>query len=511
MEPRGLGRIAELLLALVSAPFRAAGELFGLFAIGDSSSLTEEKLASRSKRRRNLIAGIPAVAMTLATLALVGLNLSSSNRFAANYTERLISAISQANSPLASRLGLRVFQTGVRNLPGPAMDYCNFLASQKDLLQANGIIQTIAPDDTPGFPLAHAQRAIAFSNLLSQGASDRYLPVFQWHLKQAGEPSTEALWIAWANYHRLTGQIDRCVQSLESAANVNPAHWFSVADLYALDGKAELARRALTMAASTFRLNLGKDPLSIQDRLQLSMAQARSGEYQQAAETIRSGLELLPGNEPLLQAQSQLDAIRLEQSLNQAPKVAQKIEIAKELLAKSQDPSGTYQKAVEIYKKATNSEDKELISRFLDDASEKYGPNPSLMFSQSVILVAQGALGQARAKLQETIDAFPDHGLSLNNLAWLLATEEPKDLEKAKSFAQRAIATNPQVATFHDTLGTIHLELGDWRSAVEELEIALSQTPMPNRAKIHEKLAKAYSAIGDQALASLHRERSAKP
>jgi hypothetical protein len=29
------------------------------------------------------------------------------------------------------------------------MDYCNFLAAQKDLLQANSILETLAPDDAP--------------------------------------------------------------------------------------------------------------------------------------------------------------------------------------------------------------------------------------------------------------------------------------------------------------------------------------------------------------------------
>jgi predicted Zn-dependent protease len=147
-------------------------------------------------------------------------------------------------------------------------------------------------------------------------------------------------------------------------------------------------------------------------------------------------------------------------------------------------------------------------SEFLDECLKLYGPNPALMFSQSVILVNQGKISEAMQKLQTTIDSFPEHGLSLNNLAWLLATQDPQDLERARSYAQRAIATNPKMATFHDTLGTILLELNDWRSAIAELELALSQTPIQKRSKIHAKLARAYESIGDRTLATLHRERS---
>jgi uncharacterized protein HemY len=119
-------------------------------------------------------------------------------------------------------------------------------------------------------------------------------------------------------------------------------------------------------------------------------------------------------------------------------------------------------------------------------------------------------LTEARERFTETIDAFPNHGFSLNNLAWLLATEEPKDLSKAELYARRAIETDPQMATFHDTLGTIYLEQGQWRSAIAELELALSQSPIPNRIKIHGKLARAYEAVGDSTLASMHRERSVR-
>ena len=230
-------------------------------------------------------------------------------------------AIAQPDAKRAERLSQRVFHEGLRDAPSSAMDYCNFLAAQKDLLQANSILETLAPDDAPGYPAAHLQRAIGYSNLLSQGASDRYLPILSWHLKQAGDPSTEAHWLAWANYFRLTGQIDRSVQSLESVANINPSHWFSVADLYVLDGKPDLAKRSLLMASNAYRLRLGNNPLSIPDRLQLVMAQARSGDYQQASVTLQAGLELDPKSDELLAAKLQLENIALEQSLQKAPGV----------------------------------------------------------------------------------------------------------------------------------------------------------------------------------------------
>ena len=508
MESRDSGRYLVFIRHLISAPFRAALELIGLFSPSQASLLTSDSLAHRAHRRRTLLAGLPSILVLIALLALLGWGATSRSRLNNHYAEKLSEAVAESNPTNAQKFSQRVFQPGIRNLPTAAMDYCSYLASQKDLLQATSIIEKIAPDDAPGFPPAHAQRAIAFSNLLSQGASDRYLPILLWHLKQAGDPTTENLWIAWANYFRLTGQIERTVQALESAANLNPTHWLSVADLYVLDGKPELARRALANASNAYRMRLGKYPLASQDRLQLAIAQARMGEYQQAAETLHAGLELSPQNEELLRGQTQLEIIGLEQSLKLATKLPQKLDIVRELLKKSADPSGIYQATVELYQQASTTEEKGLVWEILDECLKLYGPNPALMFSQSVILVNQGKISEAMQKLQTTIDSFPEHGLSLNNLAWLLATQDPQDLERARSYAQRAIATNPKMATFHDTLGTILLELNDWRSAIAELELALSQTPIQKRSKIHAKLARAYESIGDRTLATLHRERS---
>jgi tetratricopeptide (TPR) repeat protein len=386
------------------------------------------------------------------------------------------------------------------------MEYCNFLAAHKDLLQANRILEKLAPDDAPGYPAAHLQRAIGYSNLLGQGASDRYLPTLSWHLKQAGDPSTEDHWLAWANYFRLTGQIDRSVQSLESAANINPIHWFSVADLYLLDGKPDLARRSLLMASNAYRLRLGNNPLSTKDRLQLVMAQARSGEYQQASATLQAGLELNPQSDDLLRAKSQLETIGLEQAFQQAAELPKKLSLLREIVAKSKDRSMVYQRAIDLYRIAANVQQKSSIFEMLDESLKLYGPTPSLLFAQSMILIDEGNPSEAKQKLYEAVKAFPEHGPSLNNLAWLLANEEPRDLDQARAFAQRAVVADPQMGNFHDTLGTIFLELKDWRSAIQELELALAQTPARARSKIHAKLAVSYEAIGEASLSAMHKD-----
>ncbi|MCY3005131.1 MAG: tetratricopeptide repeat protein [Planctomycetota bacterium] len=506
MEPRGFQKYLRYLQHLAAAPLRATAELLGLFSLGNHATRQAVHFEKRRKRSLMLFAGLPAVCCSLAAIGLATWGATNRTKLNTRYSDKLTEAMAEPDAIRAQRLGHRVFQRGLRNLPSPAMDYCNFLAIQKDLLRANSILEKLAPDDAPGYPAAHLQRAIGYSNLLSQGANDRYLPTLAWHLKQAGDPSTEGHWLAWANYWRLTGQIDRSVQSLESVANINPIHWFSVADLYLLDGKPDLARRSLLMASNAYRLRLGNNPLSTQDRLQLVMAQARSGEYPQASATLQAGLELNPQSDELLRAKTQLDTLGLEQAFQEAAELPKKLSLLREIVAKSQDRSKVYQRAIDLYRIAANEQQKSSIFEMLNESLKLYGPTPSLLFAQSMILIDEGKPSEAKQKLHEAIKAFPDHGPSLNNLAWLLANEEPRDLDQAKELAQRAVASDPQMGNFHDTLGTIFLELKDWRSAIQELELALAQTPVNARSKIHAKLAISYEAIGETSLAAMHKD-----
>jgi tetratricopeptide (TPR) repeat protein len=238
------------------------------------------------------------------------------------------------------------------------------------------------------------------------------------------------------------------------------------------------------------------------------MAQARSGDYQQASVTLQAGLDLDPKSDELLAAKLQLETIALEQSFQKTPGILEKLAFLREIVAKSQDRSMVYQGAIDLYRIASTEEQKGSILEMLDESLKLYGPSPSLLFAQSMIFIDQGQNSEAREKLQAAVDAFPDHGLSLNNLAWLLGNHEPRDLEKAKELAMRAVASDPRMGTFHDTLGTIYMELKDWRAAIQELELALAQTPNEARSKIHAKLAIGYEAVGEASLAAMHKDRS---
>ena len=150
MEPRGLQKYLRYLQRLAAAPFRAIAELLGLFSRGNPSSRGPESIEKQRKRRGMLLSGLPALCCALAAIFLAGWGATNQRKLATKYSEKLTEAIAQPDAKRAERLSQRVFHEGLRDAPSSAMDYCNFLAAQKDLLQANSILETLAPDDSPG-------------------------------------------------------------------------------------------------------------------------------------------------------------------------------------------------------------------------------------------------------------------------------------------------------------------------------------------------------------------------
>jgi len=508
------------IVSLVVGPFRAIGELLGLARLATeygSAGNSATQIAQIRARRIAFFLGLPAFLIFTSSMALSVWNRGVKPQVINRYTERFAAsldadAVSTANSnserTSTDRLALRVFHDGFRASPDVALKYCKWLAQDKKLVKANSLMAQLAPNNAPGYPPAHAQRAIAFSNLLTAGVSSNYLPTLLWHLQQCGEPDSESVWLAWANYYRLEGKLDMSVRSLESAAVFNPSHWFSVADLYVLDQKPELARKAISNALNAFRLELARDPLSTNARIQLALAHARNGESQAASDTLKTGLELSPENEALLEARGQLDLAFIEQRYLQSKSVAEKLECLREMRDKVPDATSVYQRSVEVYRLSQTSELTESVKNFLNESLTAKGPNPALYFSKSIIAIIEERFDDAKADLEQAIDKFPDHGLSLNNLAWLLATKEPKDIARAKQLAQRAIETNSDIPTYRDTLGAILLESNEVPQAIEQLESALARSPASERYKLHEKLSKAYGMIGNDQLAKLHQEKS---
>ncbi len=116
------------------------------------------------------------------------------------------------------------------------------------------------------------------------------------------------------------------------------------------------------------------------------------------------------------------------------------------------------------------------------------------------ILMRQGSAKEAISSFERVLTLSPDNVEALNNLAWLLRSEDPK---RALGYAEQAADRAGKSANVLDTLGLALLANGQAARAGEVLAKASALKPESAEIKLH--LARAREALGqrDQAIAIL--------
>jgi len=104
--------------------------------------------------------------------------------------------------------------------------------------------------------------------------------------------------------------------------------------------------------------------------------------------------------------------------------------------------------------------------------------------------------------LERAFELDPGLGHIGNNLAWILAEKDPPDLERALQIISSVVDEFPDVPTFRDTKGQIHVKRGEWKQGLVDLEAALPF--MKDNLELHQSLAKIYEQLGKPELASEH-------
>lgn len=115
----------------------------------------------------------------------------------------------------------------------------------------------------------------------------------------------------------------------------------------------------------------------------------------------------------------------------------------------------------------------------------------------------QGDWAKAKSLLERSAELRDDWGTTLNNLAHVLMEVEPRELERARELAGKAVALKPDDPRYRMTRAQVHLELEQWEKAIPDLEMALNG--LGDRPDIHQRLADAYRKLGNDRLAEIHR------
>jgi putative PEP-CTERM system TPR-repeat lipoprotein len=334
-----------------------------------------------------------------------------------------------------------------------------------------------------------------------------------WLEKASSEnPDKVAPAVRLANHYLQTKQAPKALTLARKLQTENPTN----PDALDLLGQAQLANKDTAGALETYSKLVNVQPDSPMAKYRLASTYSLLKRDDDAVSELKKATALKPDFLPAQLALAELslrknrpdDALAIARTLQKQPRavepgllleadilqVQKKFEPALALYEKVQATRPTSQVAMTIYRlqKITGKEQKanQGLAQWLKDHPNDiealmYASQESLQSKQYVPAVAQ---------LQAVLKLKPDNPVVLNNLAWTYQQmKDPKALETAEH-AYRIAGDNPAVM---DTLGSILLEKGDSKRALDLLQKASQAVPNNMDMQLH--LGQAQAKSGDKA------------
>ncbi len=281
------------------------------------------------------------------------------------------------------------------------------------------------------------------------------------YLEQARRlaPDNAAVEHAWGRYLQLRKEFVRAEQAFRRAIELNPR---------ALQPRLDLGNLCLNNlqkakeATDAYRDAVALSPTDAGARFGLGLALLAAGQPDQAKKELEEATRLGPKNAMPWVALSKLHFARKEYELAisagakavdiQPTLSAAHLALGDALLAK-----GDSEKALAAYQEA-----------------DKVAPKSAPVYVKiGIAYETQQRWTEAEQAFLTAVKLDPKQAVAYNNLAWR-AAERRTNLDKALVWAQQAVALQPNLPDFQDTLGWVHRARGEHKRAISVLEKASS-------------------------------------
>lgn len=260
-------------------------------------------------------------------------------------------------------------------------------------------------------------------------------------------------------------------------------------DLLVQDGLLKMKTRHFDEARASFAEALGKDPTNPQILDLLGDTYLAQGQAGKAVAAIEDQAKRYPKSP------------RIQQVLGFWLMNHQQLEGARRAFnaAKSADPS--YDEAdIALGMLSMREQKLDEASKHFSNVLEKKPLDATARYFLAMVDDQTGAYPLAIANYRELVTQQPDNALFLNALAWDLVDHAQK-ADEALPFAEKAKQLAPKDPRVADTLGWIYYQKGVYKSAVAQLESAVSpegKLSGEDLSRVRYHLAMAYFKAGDR-------------
>ena len=449
-----------------------------------------------------LLLGAPALLLFLVTAVLAFLVvLHSGDKLKARYLQLAAEDLRAKNFP-AARIAYQRLSLFDPDRPDLRYGLGLALQGQNQMEHARAIMDSVAPLGSAGESFGPAHFWLGQVLLSRKPVPPQELKAAEAHLEKAIEKGVRAV-----EAHAILGQVylktdrpDQAEKHLLAAAERSPDLAMLLSAYYTQRGDKAKARASSQRCARYFQARAEADPGNGGARLQWAQAMTLLGEHEKAVVILREGL-FRSGAQPY--------RIRLADTYAQWVKALQ------------EDPSTSVDRRLMLIAEGLKYNPNHLdLLRRLVEATKIEGPDADKVRESLEGLLAEGTASStvhlflgldagrqghkeaARIHLDRAYMADPQMPVVANNLAVILVTSDPPQLEQALLIINTVLDRQPDLMFFRLTRGQVLARMGKWKEALEDLKPCAAV--FPKHQGLHQALAETYAKLNMPDLAAEH-------
>lgn len=464
--------------------------------------------ASRSYKQ--LLWGLPAVLIfgpVIATAAWT--KIWGKGSIADDYSVAVKHALEAKDFPRARLYEQKLAQLGVDS------QYTKYqsalaMANEGNIAEAYERMQELAPngeDDPTGYGPAHQwilQHALDNKLGLSNDENHRLFGIHLAKLQKLGARGSEVdmlkgLWQARAN------QFAEASKTLEPLINKLPTAAVMRMEIDLSMGQLEEAKSdARAIRAHMERNRRDIKTLKALDCRAWAMAEELLGNLDKSRELVRRWVELEPKNKDARHTLAELCWREFVSILDTPNPDAQELaDLMIDVGENTDDPHQLQRKVGALYRQRNRIP---VATRVIELMAASPRTQSAILEAAGTAAAEAGNIEQARTYLKDAVAKDPKNAIAWNNYAFIVTQGPNPNHEEALTSVNKALAIMPDEYHFRETRGQILVALKKWKEAIPDLEYAVNG--MPTSPEIHQALAQAYEAMGEEQLARLHRQQA---
>jgi putative PEP-CTERM system TPR-repeat lipoprotein len=314
-----------------------------------------------------------------------------------------------------------------------------------------------------------------------------------------------------ARYYIAKGQAEKAIPLLQALSDTQKKH----PDALQTQATLELATSRFNQAVVTIGRLVDTDPNVAEYHYMKSRAYAGLNDKEKYASELERTLELDPDHFNAKVAVARLalganDTLVFEDKLSELKKVAPDSADVVQLEVAYAHKEGDHERAEQLlqalFKRQPNTSNVIALAALMQSVGdvdravaqllrwlEKNADDVAVRAQLAQIYISRNQPKDVIFQCREILRVEPDNIVALNNLAWHLTKDDPK---QALVYAKRAVELAPESSSVLDTLAIAQLKNNDIDKARQSIDLALAASPKSPDIRFHE--AQIRAAEGDK-------------